>query len=152
MKVKVATIKDRDRIQNFAKALAKESGLSEAEMMMSSWDQPWREESLDFYLSGGWSFLMEDGGEIKGYLLAQPLLFFRNYTQSLWIEWVSAKTAEHKEELLDVAYRWARSKHLQKVVLAKGTYATDKLNTVFPTLVDNTIFDISSTKLSEEQL
>jgi hypothetical protein len=43
------------------------------------------------------------------------LLFFEGWTQSLWIEHVSAVRAEDAQEMIDIAYRWARDKHLQKV-------------------------------------
>lgn len=152
MAIKVATPKDFQRISQFAKAQSLASGQSEAEIMMASWDLPWREESLEFYLKGGWCFVSEEEntGDLHGYLLAQPLLFFRHYTQSLWVEWVSANSQERVEELLDVAYRWARSKHLQKVVMAQNLVEEEKLGALFPGLAHRHFFEVSSTKLTEE--
>ena len=48
-------------------------------------------------------------------MLAQPLVFFRGHTQTLWIEHLEAATAEVSHLLLETAHRWARDKHFQCV-------------------------------------
>lgn len=85
------------------------------EKEMASWHARWRKEALEHYLPLGWSFVKRKEGKIVAYILCQPLLFFEGWTQSLWIEHVSASLPEDAQEMIDIAYRWARDKHLQKV-------------------------------------
>ena len=115
MEIKVATIEDLSSIGEFSRQQLKASGVTDAELMMKSWNEPWRDESLEHYLNTGWCFVARDGDELKGYVLCQPLLFFQSWTQSLWVEYLAADSDKLKNELLDVAWRWAKSKHLQRV-------------------------------------
>ena len=50
--------------------------------------------------------------------MAQPLVFFRGFTQSLWLESIQFQNYDEALELIDVAYRLAKEKHLQKFLLA----------------------------------
>jgi hypothetical protein len=75
----------------------------------------WRKEALEHYLPLGWSFCKREDDKLIAYILCQPLLFFEGWTQSLWIEHVSAVNPADAQEMIDIAYRWARDKHLQKV-------------------------------------
>lgn len=103
----------KDLIMNFEKALIPvDAPLS---VQMATWDARWREESLDHYLSLGWSFGVFKNGELSAYILAQPFVFFRGMTQTLWVEWLGAKNQVEANRVIDVAYRWARDKHFQKI-------------------------------------
>ena len=115
--VKVLSEPDRSLILDFENERLKELNLSDIEREMKSWDQPWREESLDHYIKLGWSFVARVEGRVVGYTLCQPLLFFKNYTQSLWIEYTSFEEESCGSHLIDTACRWAKSKHLQKVFI-----------------------------------
>ncbi len=110
--VKILTPQNLDEILTFEKA--KQEG-PEFEQEMASWHARWRREALEHYLPLGWSFYKKEKGQLVAYILCQPLLFFEGWTQSLWIEHVSADSKANAHEMIEVAYRWARDKHLQKV-------------------------------------
>jgi len=57
--------------------------------------------------------------------LGQPFLFFRGKTQTLWIEHLEFTSLSVGRELLDTAYRWARDKHLQCVIVENSVEALD---------------------------
>jgi hypothetical protein len=104
----------------------------EVERRFQSWTARWRKEELEHYLKLGWSFIARDKtgrpdpadkGEMVGYFLGQPLLFFRGQTQSLWIEHMEAADISVREALVDVAVRVAREKHLQRVLFGNGGVA-----------------------------
>jgi hypothetical protein len=116
---KVLRLEDKDRILALEKAVAAAApDFNPLEAEMASWHARWRPEALDHYLPLGWSFgaFDPDRNELKGYLLAQPLLFFRGLTQSLWVEWLRASDPAVAASLAEVAYKWARDKHLQQVL------------------------------------
>ena len=54
--------------------------------------------------------------------MAQPQLFVRGLTQSLWLEHMNFDTEETGRNLLDVAYRFSREKHLQSLLMPKGEW------------------------------
>lgn len=110
--VKILTLQDLEDIIVFEKS--RQSG-PEFEREMASWHARWRKESLEHYLPLGWSFGLREQGKIVAYILCQPLLFFEGWTQSLWIEHVAGIKNEDVMQMIEVAYRWARDKHLQKV-------------------------------------
>lgn len=110
--IKILTIENLTEILDFEKARLPGEGI---EKEMLAWHAPWRQEALEHYLPKGWSFVKRVDGQIIGYVLCQPLLFFQGWTQSLWIEHVAATNPEIGTEMLEMAYRWARDKHLQKV-------------------------------------
>ena len=87
------------------------------EREMQSWNARWRAEALDHYLPQGWSFVALDDDKVVGFLIAQPLLFFRGLTQTLWVEDVLGPDAE---ALIEAARAWARDKHLQCVLCDDG--------------------------------
>lgn len=116
--IKVATINDLDEILSFERA---KIDMGDFEQEMKSWSAPWRKEALEHYLPQGWSFVIREGKELSGYILCQPFLFFHGWTQSLWVEHVSAKNEDVGRELLELAYKWSRDKHLQKVILTNET-------------------------------
>ncbi len=88
------------------------------EDQLLSWNAPWRLESLQHYVPKGWCFaLRDDQGKLKGYFLAQPLLFYNGMTQTLWVEYMGCESHEIMIALVDLARRYARDKHLQKVMI-----------------------------------
>ena len=90
-------------------------GAGSEDIVLQSWTAPWREESLNYYLPLGWSYGVFSGEKLLGYTLGQPLLFFDNQTQSLWVEHVSYVRGEVLEELVEASYNWSRSKHFQRL-------------------------------------
>lgn len=91
---------------------------------IQSWNAPWRSESLAHYLATGWSVgVFDPEGRLRGYFLAQPLLFFRGLTQVLWVEHMLYQNQDDFEVLIDTATRYAKEKHLQSVYYpdASGT-------------------------------
>ena len=110
--IKILTLNDLQDVLDFEKTQLQGSDF---EKEMSSWHARWRREALEHYLPLGWSFVKRDAGQVVAYILCQPLLFFEGWTQSLWIEHVSAHDPQDGVEMIEIAYRWARDKHLQKV-------------------------------------
>jgi hypothetical protein len=110
--VKILTIENCESILTFEKSRLPGEDF---EREMATWHARWRKEALEHYLPLGWSFCKRKDGEMVAYILCQPLLFFEGWTQSLWIEHVSALHPEDAQEMIEIAYRWARDKHLQKV-------------------------------------
>ncbi len=92
------------------------------------WTAPWRTESLRHYLSLGWSMFKRDvqTGELLGYVLAQPVLFMRKQTQSVWVEYVDALTPALKAELLEAVVRVSREKHMQRVLFESTLLPLDQ--------------------------
>lgn len=115
--VRVLLPEHKDLLLAFAKGRLADKVKDPMECELQSWTAPWRPESLDHYLKQGWSYGLFSGADLKGYLLAQPFLFYRGLTQTLWIETVDATTMESLLILIDTAYRWARDKHFQCVLL-----------------------------------
>jgi hypothetical protein len=104
---------ERDEILAFARAR------SDAKDPFAEWAAPWRSESLDHYLKIGWSMSRRDpkSGRLMGYILAQPFLFFRKQTQTVWVEHVDGETPAIFSELLDTVIRVSREKHMQRVLM-----------------------------------
>lgn len=118
MEIKPLSIEHLELVSAAAKNWAKESLDKNADPMaleMLSWSAPWRVESLTHYLNVGWSLGAFKENKLIGFILCQPLLYFTSLTQSLWIEDVDGETTQVAEELMEVAYKWARTKHLQRV-------------------------------------
>jgi hypothetical protein len=87
--------------------------------IMASWSSPWRKESLEHYAKTGWSFFLEDPQtqEVQGFILAQMVVFFRGFTQTLHVEYLSGTTPEARAQLVEIVCKWAKDKHLQRVYL-----------------------------------
>jgi hypothetical protein len=114
-RAKVLKIQDLETVYLFEQQ--KYKNLPEAERMFLEWKSSWRKESLEHYLNLSWSMATYDeSGVLQGYFLAQPFLFTEGLTQTLWIEHLSYKSDSVAEELLDLIYRYARDKHLQRVL------------------------------------
>ena|SRR5665213_1611956 len=103
----------KDALMEFAKRQLSARVKDPMDSEMQSWSARWRGEALDHYLPQGWSFGAYRGEELCGFLLAQPILFFRGLTQTLWIELVESESDAVRTQLIDCAQRWARDKHLQ---------------------------------------
>ena len=115
----VASFSDLDRIYAFAETWISKSITDSTAFMFESWTAPWRKESLEHYLNGGWSFIATTADhEVAGFFLAQPLLFLSRQTQSLWVEMILAVDAPTTEFLIEIAVKTAREKHLQRVLFA----------------------------------
>lgn len=116
---RVLTLEELEKVFDFEMERLKNSVPDEIERQFASWKANWRKESLEHYLGRGWcmgAWVEKESAEsLAGYFLAQPLLFFRNFTQTLWIERVSADSSEIYAELVDIAVKIAREKHMQRV-------------------------------------
>jgi hypothetical protein len=90
----------------------------ENERQFKAWHASWRRESLQHYLPLGWSFGIFNGAKVSGYFLAQPQLFTRGLTQTLWVERIVADQSNTISELVDIAYKLSREKHLQRILFS----------------------------------
>jgi hypothetical protein len=118
---RVLRLEDLPAVQAFEQARAERFELDPVERELKSWHASWRKESLEYYLPLGWSFGMwsqPDAGtpSLLGYFLAQPQLFARGLTQTLWVERLVADNAALASELVEIAYKISREKHFQKVL------------------------------------
>ena len=121
----------------------------EMQRNLISWESPWRKESLNHYANTGWSFIMHsenDSNKVLGYILGQAFVFFRNQTQTLWIEHLGATSTEVTEELVEVAYRWARDKHLQRVIFHQANEYSEYIKSFKGYLVSAGDWEIKTTK------
>ncbi|MCC6138099.1 MAG: hypothetical protein IT287_05670 [Bdellovibrionaceae bacterium] len=139
---KVMTPDDIDDILAFEMERLPGEGI---EKEMQAWHALWRRESLEHYAPLGWSFVMRAEGKLQGYVLAQPLLFFKGWTQTLWIEHIGTTTPELGTYLFEIIYRWARDKHFQKVYFHESLKFVNK--DALPISPDGTINSITTTKM-----
>lgn len=97
------------------------------ERQFAEWSAPWRTESLAHYLGTGWSFAATETEnnqeQILGFTLAQPLLFIRSFTQTIWVEHLDFQNEETGKALVETLYRWSRDKHMQKLVFTDAEQA-----------------------------
>lgn len=115
--IKIINLDNLDEIMDFEMRQLTGEGF---EREMKAWHAPWRKEALQHYLPLGWSFIKKVNGQIVGYVIAQPLLFYKSWTQVLWVEHVSALDPAVGSEMIQIAYQWAKDKHLQKVFFSKS--------------------------------
>jgi hypothetical protein len=120
---------DLDSILQFEQELLKNTIEDQMEREMSSWHAPWRRESLEHYLPQGWSFGVFNQKELVGYFLAQPQLFVRGMTQSLWVEHLNAHALETRLELVDIARRLCREKHFQMLYILNPDHSVESIKT-----------------------
>ncbi|MGE3387758.1 MAG: hypothetical protein AB7K41_13600 [Bdellovibrionales bacterium] len=110
---------DGEAILAFARARLEAQIEDAMEREFAQWSAPWRGEALQHYLASGWSFAAVDAnGQILGFALAQPLLFFRGFTQTVWTEYADASSEIVGAALVETLYRWSRDKHIQKLIFA----------------------------------
>lgn len=119
MDLTVLRPENQEAVLEFERRRCEKSQPDAVERELASWKARWRPEQLTHYLSLGWSFGAWKDGRLQGFVLAQPLLFFRGLTQTLWIETISYEERSVGEALLDCAYRWARDKHFQTVLFSE---------------------------------
>lgn len=115
LEVRILLEKDLEMISKYARERVDLTSADQMEAEMHSWVARWRPESLEYYLPQGWSFGAFRDGKMVGFILGQPLIFFRGLTQTLWIEELIFSEASAGSLLLDTAYKWAKDKHLQCV-------------------------------------
>lgn len=104
---------------DLAEVIAFSRARANKEDLFVEWSAAWRQESLEHYLKIGWSMGRRDAttGRLTGYILAQPILFLRRQTQTVWIEYVEAESPAIMSELVDTVIRIAREKHMQRVLM-----------------------------------
>lgn len=139
---KVMTPEDIDSILAFEMDRLPGEGI---EKEMKAWHAVWRREALEHYAPLGWSFICRSQDQVQGYVLAQPILFFKGWTQSLWVEHISAKGAELETQLFEIIYRWARDKHFQKVYFHESLQFINSAQ--LPLQQDGMIHCVSTTKM-----
>jgi len=127
--IRILELSDVTLVHEFSRRGLREKISNEMEREMFSWNAAWREESLRHYLSTGWSVGVFEADELKGYFLAQPILFMGNLTQVLWIEHLEATLPQDQDLLLDTATRYAREKHLQSVLQNHGDWKISEIKT-----------------------
>lgn len=122
--LRVVQTADLEEIVKFEQSKLRETINDEMERELQSWNSRWRKEALEHYLPMGWSFLARDQsqtsqfsneGQLVGYFLGQPLLFFEGNTQSLWIEHLQYISLQARDQLCELAYKLSREKNFQKV-------------------------------------
>lgn len=139
----VLALGDLDEVYAFAEARLREEILDETERMFKSWDVRWRKEALEHYLKLGWSFIARREGQVVGFFLGQPFLFFRGHTQTLWIEHLEASDKDVAEALSEVAIKVSREKNLQRVLFSNPL---DELKKWSPVALTDAIAEIKTTK------
>ena len=112
---------DAEEIFAFADARLSAAIVDESERMFASWNAKWRRESLEHYLKLGWSIVARIEGQAVGFFLAQPFMFFRGQTQTVWVEHIEAADVRVRKALIDVAVRVGREKHMQRVLFADAS-------------------------------
>lgn len=121
LEMKILRPEDFEQIQEFELARLQKTESDPMERELQSWHARWRAESFEHYVPQGWSFGVWQAlpkPKLQGYFLAQPLLFFEGLTQSLWIEHFASASDAAATKLLEIAYRWCRDKHLQRLLIS----------------------------------
>lgn len=130
------------------------SHLDPIERELKSWTARWRQEQLQHYLSLGWSYGAFQDNKLLGYVLAQPLLFFRGLTQTLWVEHLSYLDVPVGESLLESCWKWAKDKHFQTVLVSnlppeiKITRRTTPFNDVITEIFTSRVTEANSESFS----
>ncbi len=120
LEIRILLPADQEIVAKFARERLEKTASDQMEVEMHSWIARWRPESLAYYLPQGWSFGAFQGEKLCGIILGQPLIFFRGLTQTLWIEELIFNEPGIGRELLEVAYKWCKDKHLQCVLIESG--------------------------------
>lgn len=129
---RIAQLEDVESVFNYEYKKIAVEGAHEIENQILVWNSFFRKEALEHYFKLGWSFLaLNPKQEILGFFMGQPLLFIDKQTQSLWVEHISADNPEIYTELVDIAYRLSREKHLQRV-LVSSVVKSQSLTKSFP--------------------
>lgn len=150
MKMTVLKPEDEESILELENNRLAESDLDPVDAELLSWHARWRKESLQYYLPLGWSFGVwsdDEKDQLLGYLLAQPFLFFRGLTQTLWVEHLSWTSEQVLDVLIEVAYKWSRDKHLQKVIFSSNDEIKDRLQPYSPQAIQDDLLELKTSKL-----
>lgn len=142
----VLSLSNIDEVYGFAERKLAAEMPDETLRAFQLWSVRWRKEALEHYLKLGWSFIARENDVIAGFFLAQPLLFFRGHTQSLWVEHIEARDSQVTRELIDVAVRVAREKHLQSVLFSEVDRIENELSEWKPVLMSDKIAEVRTTK------
>lgn len=152
---RIATSEDLNEIHEYEKKKLQETVSDETEREIQSWQAKWRKESLEHYLPSGWCFIARNPnipsddspeGQLIGYFLAQPVLFFNGQTQSLWVEHLSYSSLQARDELCDLAYRLSREKHFQRVYFPNNPSIQNAISTLKPNAWSDTAVYVKTTK------
>lgn len=144
---RVIDVAEIDEIISFEQSNLVRDVEDEQIRMFLSWSAPWRKESLEFYLPKGWCFAVRDDARMVGYFLAQPVLFFRQMTQTLWVEYLNFENREIGEFLLDLAFKTAREKHIQSVFISPSDELVPLLQLKNAKQVNDTFYEFQATKI-----
>lgn len=123
-KLRVLRLEDQDILSQFEMQKSKED--PDPLNFIKNWSSSWRPESLNYYLNLGWSMGYFEDKNLKGYILAQPLLFFKGQTQSLWLEELRVQNIERVlqdeigQTLFEALVKISKEKHLQQVLFHKS--------------------------------
>ena len=125
----VLSLQDLDEVYSWGKAHAVALHPEDA---FIEWSAPWRRESLHHYLATGWSMASLDPqtGRLRGFALAQPILFFRQQTQTVWLEYLAADDETRAAELFQVMIGIARDKHMQRLQFVSSTLELPQLRAI----------------------
>ncbi|MGE3973637.1 MAG: hypothetical protein AB7F59_03835 [Bdellovibrionales bacterium] len=146
---RVVDISETDEIFEFEQKRLETSVEDEQLRMILSWQAPWRKESLEFYLPKGWCFAVRQNEQLVGYFLAQPVLFFRQMTQTLWLEHVTFDSKEAGDYLLELAFKTAREKHIQSVLVSPQEELIPLLQARGAKPVSDLYYEFQSTKIAK---
>ncbi|HEX4922640.1 MAG TPA: hypothetical protein VFV50_01090 [Bdellovibrionales bacterium] len=148
---RVLDISELDHVVALEQKLLAGLQIPEHDAMVMAWHAPWRRESLEHYLPKGWCFgawrKTSGSEELAGYFLAQPLIFFRGYTQTLWVEHLAAADENVKLELIELARRYGRDKHLQSVLFADNQDLRAALTQSGGQKIGDSIIEFRTTKV-----
>ena len=139
----VLSLPDLEEVYNYATSRLEKVEPDLNERMFKSWSAKWRKEALEHYMKLGWSFIARrENPETKkleavGFFLAQPFLFFRGQTQTLWVEHVDADDESIKTVLVEIAVKVAREKHLQRVLFGEADKLSQSLKAWPATPLEN---------------
>lgn len=129
---RIAQPDDLEKIFEFSSYELKKTIVDDAEHMMAIWNSRFRKEALEHYLKLGWSFIAENSEQqIQGYFLGQPILFFQGQTQTLWVEVMMTRSQEILEELIEIAYKLSKDKHIQQVIFPQKSAAEFKKGNIY---------------------
>jgi hypothetical protein len=138
----------QEEILNFERNRLQAARIDPIDQQLQEWSARWRQEALAHYLPMGWSFGARDvESQLVGYFLAQPILFFRGMTQSLWLDHLSYDHAAVGAKLIETAYRWSRDKHMQKVIVPELPQIEEHLKGLAGESVEERWWELRSTKV-----
>ncbi len=111
----VLQLSEIDQILTLESRHLKDRVPDEMERQLQSWNARWRREALEYYLPLGWSFCAKEDSELVGYFLGQAFMYIDGQTQALWIEHMQFSNLQVRDNLVELAIKLGREKHLQKV-------------------------------------